>query len=365
MPRSTTLKLLHVLLLALASALFLFSLLAVFRAPFNFAWKLAIAATEWGYHIAPAGLVFFFGWNRGRLLRIAALLGLASTMLLLSPLVRAARLGELEVMPLLRGREVVQTTPVRLHNRIGQRDSLPIDFYPAKPTAGRAPLVIVIHGGSWRAGQPSDLAGLNHMLVQQGYAVAAITYRFAPANQHPVQLRDVYSAIAYLRSNASTLGFNDDVIALIGRSAGGHLALLAAYQRPDPAIKGVVSLYGPTDLAWGYANPGARLVIDTRGILEDFIGGTPSTLPAAYQQASPLMFGANAPPTLLIHGKRDELVNVRHSRRLADALRSAGKEVVYLELPWATHGCDYFLSGPCGQITTHAIQAFLARVTVR
>jgi acetyl esterase/lipase len=365
LPRSTTLRLLHVLLLALASVLFLFSLLAVFRAPFNFAWKLAIVATEWGYHIAPAGLVFFFGWNRGRLLRIAALLGVASTMLLLSPLIRATGLGQLDLMSLVRGSEVVRTTPVRLHNRIGQGDSLPIDFYPAKPTAGRAPLVIVIHGGSWRGGHPGELAGLNHMLVQQGYAVAAITYRLAPLNHHPVQLRDVNSAIAHLRSNADTLGFNGAAITLIGRSAGGHLALLAAYQRPEPAIKGVVSFYGPTDLIWGYEHPGPPLVIDTRGTLEDFLGGTPSTVPAAYQQASPLLFAANAPPTLLIHGTRDELVNVTHSRRLTDALRSAGKEVDYIELPWATHACDYFLFGPCGQITTQAILAFLTRVNAR
>jgi acetyl esterase/lipase len=188
------------------------------------------------------------------------------------------------------------------------------------------------------------------VLAHQGYAVAAIAYRFAPVHRFPAQSLDVRSAISLLRLRADELGFDPNAIALLGRSAGGQLALLAAYTQSDSAIKGVISFYGPTDLVWGYEHPAARLVIDSRGTLTDFIGGTPDKN-LEYRQASPLNYVRNAPPTLLIHGTRDELVNVRNSRRLASALTRAGKPVTFLELPWATHGCDYFLNGPCGQIS--------------
>ncbi|MGQ0812854.1 MAG: alpha/beta hydrolase family protein, partial [Gemmatimonadota bacterium] len=77
--------------------------------------------------------------------------------------------------------------------------------------------------------------------------------------------------------------------------------------------------------------------------------------------ASPVNFVATATPTLLIHGGRDELVFVQHSRMLADRLRRAGKTVDYLELPWSTHACDYVFNGPCGQMSARAVAAFLPK----
>ncbi len=360
--RSRTLTALQIMLVLSASVLFLFSLLAVFRAPSYLGWNLAIVATEWGYHIAPAGLLFLLGWKRGPLLRTAAILGGLSTLLLLSPLVRAARFDGVDLITLLTGGDVIETLPRRLHYSVGATDSLPIDYYAAASPGRTPPLVVVIHGGGWRGGSPGEFPGLNHVLAQRGYAVASIEYRFAPIHRFPAQLNDVRSAIAFLQQRSAELGFDPNAIALIGRSAGGHLALIAAYERPEPAIKGVVSFYGPTDLIWGYEHPAARRVYDTRSILEDFIGGTPSDHGAAYRDASPLFHIRNAPPTLLIHGARDELVSVNHSRRLEDALERAGKPVTYIELPWATHSCDYFPSGPCGQASTYAVVRFLEGV---
>ena len=68
----------------------------------------------------------------------------------------------------------------------------------------------------------------------------------------------------------------------------------------------------------------------------------------------------NAPPLLLIHGGRDELVFAEQSRRLAGRLDQAHARHLLLELPWATHGCDANPAGPGGQITTWAVERFLA-----
>jgi acetyl esterase/lipase len=361
-PGSRTVKAMHIGLFSIASVWFLFSLLAVFPAPFYLGWKLAIVATERGYYLAAAGLLFLAGRNRGPILRTAAILGVLSTLLLVSPVLRAARFDGLDAMPLLNLRDPAPVQPGRLHFQSGS-DSLPIDYYPAAASGRTPPLVVMIHGGSWRGGSQTELAGLNSVLAARGYAVAAMSYRFAPTHPYPAQLDDMQAAITLLRSRSRELGFDPNALVLMGRSSGAHLALLAAYQRPDPAIKGVVSFYGPTDLIWGYDHPAAPLVHDTHGVLEDFIGGPPSDRQTVYQHASPLTHIANAPPTLLIHGTRDELVNVRHSRRLADALRRAGKPVTYIELPWATHACDYFFTGPCGQISAYYVFGFLEGIT--
>src|SRR5918992_733748 len=70
-------------------------------------------------------------------------------------------------------------------------------------------------------------------------------------------------------------------LVLLGRSAGGQLALLVAYTAQDPAIRGVVSLYAPIDLRWGYAHPASPWIVDTRGILEGYLGGSPDQAPTA------------------------------------------------------------------------------------
>jgi acetyl esterase/lipase len=124
-----------------------------------------------------------------------------------------------------------------------------------------------------------------------------------------------------------------------------------------------VSYYGPAALRWGYANPAKRSIIDSSGILDAYLGGPPQTHGAQYDAASPLShIGQGAPPTLLINGLRDELVSPFHGEFLSDRLLRANVPHLFLRLPWASHGCDYVFSGPCGQITTYAVERFLSAV---
>jgi acetyl esterase/lipase len=255
---------------------------------------------------------------------------------------------------------------VRLEERVFNTpdgEKLGLDIY--KPGYNHAPLpgLLVIHGGSWQSGDNKDFIALNAYLAARDYIVAAIDYRLAPKWKFPAGRDDVLAAIAYLKVFGHEFGLDPNQLALLGRSAGGQLALLAAYTANEPAIKGVISVYGPTDLKFGYEQPAPKALIDTRGVLETYLGGPPATSDDTYFAASPINFVTPAsPPTLLIHGEHDAHVKLEESVRLEAKLGAAKVKHLLVTLPWATHGCDWSFSGPCGQISTYAIERFLGRV---
>src|SRR5262249_13532576 len=159
------------------------------------------------------------------------------------------------------------------------------------------------------------------------------------------------AAIAYLKVHAAELGIDPTRMALLGRASGGQLALLSAYTAGEPSIRGVVSLYGPSDLRFEYDHPVSKQLLDTRAALENYLGGSPTKAEGQYYAASPINFvTASAPPTLLIHGLRDQHVKAEETERLDAKLKQVGVKHYFLRLPWATHGCDWSLHGPCGQI---------------
>ena len=370
--------------------LLVLGLIAVVPSPNDWVWLLGVLVTEGGHWALVACLPLFApGWRRTRLSRAGVGLGLLGTLLLLTPLARAVafsrelpgaletrfavlgsmtpvvfpRPASLVVRSLFTG---VSSPAVRVEDHLFASidgEELRLDLY--RPAEDHAPLpgVIVIHGGSWQSGSRKDFPALNRYLAARGYVVAAVSYRFAPRFRFPAARDDVAAAITFLKRNAERLGLDASRLALVGRSAGGQLALVVAYTARDPAIRGVVSYYGPAALRWGYANPAKRSIIDSSGILDAYLGGPPQTHGAQYDAASPLShIGQGAPPTLLINGLRDELVSPFHGEFLSDRLLRANVPHLFLRLPWASHGCDYVFSGPCGQITTYAVERFLSAV---
>lgn len=237
---------------------------------------------------------------------------------------------------------------------------------PSRPV----PAVVVVHGGAWFQGDKSLYAfgWQDRWLAGQGYAVFDVQYRLS--GRWPAPLADVKCAVRWVRANAARFGVDPDRIALMGRSAGAHLALMAAYTANDarfPAgcltgsdathsderVQAVIAAYAPSDLRlW----PGER-----GGALDHLLGGLPSEVPDTYRDASPVTHvRAGLPPTLLIHGQRDRMVPPAQSELLANALRAAGVPTVLLRIPWGRHGVDSLLVGLTGPMIQYDVDRFLA-----
>ena len=108
---------------------------------------------------------------------------------------------------------------------------LNIHLYRAsrRPGPGRLPILVNIHGGSWQHGSPEEDATFTSYFARKGWAVFSLDYRLAPQWNHPAQIDDVLAAINWIVAHGAEYGADTSRIALAGRSAGGHLALLAAY----------------------------------------------------------------------------------------------------------------------------------------
>jgi acetyl esterase/lipase len=366
-----------------AVLLFLTALLGVLRAPTHLLWMLAIGVTEGGHFLALLCLGAAFPlWSNTWYGRAATGLCLVAAFLSITPVLRAAWLARdiprriheafpiastdrpqpLAFANLFLGLSPPDVQPQKLVYRDIEGSPLALDFYPSQDSKP-APLIVVIHGGSWNSGDNTDFIPMDRYLAGRGLAVADVLYRLAPQSPFPAASEDVRAAIAYLRNRAADLRIDPDRIVLLGRSAGGQIALHVACSANDPGIRGVISFYGPTDLFWSWEHPENPLVIDTRAKLTDYLGGGPSTSPSRYEGASPVRQASSAlPPVLLIHGGRDEVVSPYHSDTMARRLTELGVPNLYVSLPWATHGFDYFLQGPGSQISIYAIESFLGSV---
>jgi acetyl esterase/lipase len=239
---------------------------------------------------------------------------------------------------------------------------VPLKLNLYQPSAvGKYPAVIQVYGGAWRSGSANSNEKFSRYLASRGYVVVAIDYRHAPLYRFPVQLTDIQMAIDYVQKQANNWEIDPDKLAIIGRSAGGHLATLAAYQTDQVAIKAVVSYYSPVDLTAGYFDPPVPDPIDSRRVMRDFLGGTPTELPDLYKQASPgQLVNRQLPPTLLVYGGQDHLVESRFGRKLATNLQSFGTTTVFIEIPWANHAFDEIFNGPSNQLALYYTERFLA-----
>src|SRR5918995_1953930 len=166
---------------------------------------------------------------------------------------------------------------------------------PNSATTERRPAVVVVHGGGWRSGERSDFPSWDAWLADEGYVVFDIDYRLSPPPSWQDAPSDVACAIAWVKENAARYGVDPERIALMGRSAGGHLALLTAYEGDhaaptlgcaardarDTGVAAVVAFYPPTDLS--------RLAsLGYLGGMDGFVGGSLGTVPGRYRHLSPL-----------------------------------------------------------------------------
>lgn len=217
-----------------------------------------------------------------------------------------------------------------------------MDIYlPANRSDANTKVFVMIHGGAWTAGDKSDFNSTIPS-IQSGlsnYTIININYRLAvppSTNLWPTQINDVNAAFDYIIANANYYHYNPNKIVVMGASAGAHLGMLKAYKyNSNNRIKTVVDYFGPTDMADLY-NFQVGL---QKQLFELFMGGTPTSVPTVYTNASPLFsVNASSPPTIIFHGTADNVVPLSQSTRLKTALQTASVTQQYTEYVGDGHG---------------------------
>lgn len=288
-----------------------------------------------------------------------------------------------------------------------------------RPPPGVAPsgvAIVYLHGSAWYL-LDKDVGTRTFFahLAAQGHVVIDVAYRLCPEADVFGMVADAKRAVAWVKARAVELGVSPDRIVLMGGSAGGHVALLAAYtpEHPDltpgdlrdvdTSVLAVVSYYGVVDLR-AYeetarrfeppdgapervrpVRPGPFAARLYRGIfgrtlrpdllpplpphrhmMRDLVGGLPGEIGARFDLASPIHHVNPACPiTLHFQPEHDHIVPVESARHFHRALVEAGVPSLYLELPRAMHAFDLLvppLLSPAGQAALHDLERFLARI---
>lgn len=224
---------------------------------------------------------------------------------------------------------------------------------PAAPTG--APLIVFLHGGFWRQEYDRTHTGpLAEALAGSGFVVATPEYRrTGGAGGWPATFDDVAAAVRHTPGLVRSAGVAvaESGVILAGHSAGGHLALWVAPSSAE-RVAGVVALAPVADLTLAY-----ELDLD-QGAVAALLGGGPAEFPERYAAADPRHRVPLGVRLEIVHGRRDRVVPVTLSRRLAAAARVAG-DAVALDEP----DCDHFaVIDPDSSAWWH-VSAAVGRVT--
>jgi alpha-L-fucosidase 2 len=211
------------------------------------------------------------------------------------------------------------------------------------PGPGPFPAVVIVHGGGWvRGDRRTDVAPLFRPLEDAGIAWFSVDYRLLRNfSEFSAPIDDVRNAVVWVRQHANQYHVDPDRVVLIGESAGGQLAAMAALNpKPGGSVQGVVAFYAPTNLA-ALAKNSDLIPSQVRASLM----GTPleALLLAGLRQLSPIeKVAPGAPPFLLIHGTGDGLVPFSQSQAMCARLKAAGSSCDLIPVADAGHGIRWW-----------------------
>lgn len=207
-----------------------------------------------------------------------------------------------------------------------------------RPPAAGWPVVILVHGGFWRDQYRRDLMEpLARDLSARGLASWNVEYRrVGPTGGGvPTTLEDVAAAVDELAEVVDATPIDLARVAVVGHSAGGHLALWVAGRSRLPAGAPGASPSVVPRVVVGQA-PAACLAAGQDlgdGAVADFVGGSPQEVPERYRVADPAGLVGHGCPVLLVHGEADDVVPVEQSERYEAAASAAGDPVTLVRLP--------------------------------
>jgi acetyl esterase/lipase len=379
-----------------SAAMFFIVVWIIVPAPSALIWLLSIAAGEWSlwFSIFSLLLIFLsvyfliFGGDV-KFWTITLIFSLAAFVISLYPLLSSLKVARennvtLSLTEYFSGLKF-QKSPensftTRTFANVDGKD-LKMDIYaPQTQNENNGAAIISVHGGGWNARTRNDFPQWNEWFAANGYTVFDIDYRLAPQPNYLTATADVKCAIQWIKNRAEEFKISSDRIVIFGRSAGAHLALLAAYsagnkdlppscESPDQTenVRAVVSVYAPIDMFWGFDNPANLRVLDGPKVLSDFLGGDPHSseeIKNRFTLATPTAhISPETPPTLFIHGGKDQLVR-EENMFFADE-KLTGNNVAHktIFIPYAQHGFDYNIHGIGSQIIKPVMLDFLKENT--
>jgi acetyl esterase/lipase len=223
------------------------------------------------------------------------------------------------------------------------------------PGTQSGPLIVYIHGGAWRSGDKADVPILD--LLSAGFPIASVNYRLTPEAPFPANIHDIKAAIRFLRATQTDHRIDATRIAIIGSSAGGHLAALVGVTNGHPELEGkigthldqsssvqaIVSFYGASNLTTILSQSTSHGLKVRVPALQLLLGSQPTENPALAKLASPVFhLDKNDPPLLLIHGDADPQMPPDQSAEFAAAYRQHKLKVEHIILPGSVHGGPEF-----------------------
>ncbi len=244
------------------------------------------------------------------------------------------------------------------------------------PCNDKLPVVIWINGGGWRGVDKNMQAPDFVYLAEAGYAVACVYYRSSIGEGHfPDQVEDILTAVRFLRSHADKYGLDPDKIAVMGRSAGGHLASFAAmnldrwiseeWNDVSSHVNACVDMFGPTDMCALYdydakhiGKDGYRWKTMEETHTAVFMGGDMTTLRERCYEASPINYiNDKMCPILIMHGTEDPAIPYQISEEFYNAITAHGLDdrADFVLLENGGHGTREFSQN----LTKHTVLEFL------
>lgn len=252
------------------------------------------------------------------------------------------------------------------------RRDLKMDLiYPEDMEERTYPCIVWICGGGWlRMDKSAHLAYLAQ-LAQKGFAVASVEYRTSNEGSFPMQLVDVKAAIRYLKAHAERYRINPDAFGVMGESAGGYLACMAAldmdaslevgdYLEQSSEVQAACPWYPPTDLTTFPHENEKQAAASAESLM---MGFSVVDHPEKAKENSPVSkVTPAAPPIFIIHGNEDKTVPFSQSEELYEVLEKAGCDVTLLALDGADHAdLMFFQEKVWEQITEFFIRTLVEK----
>ena len=225
-----------------------------------------------------------------------------------------------------------------------------LDICVPKNKSGNVGVMLYIHGGGWISGDKEVYTDMLKENAERGYITAALNYRYANGNRVTCEdiLDDIQKSVEKIKSLAGEYNLNANKLMLLGGSAGAHLALMYAYTRAEASSitpTAVVSYAGPTDLCdenfytTQYVDDIKEMISMISGVKlkRSSVSGNSEELLAA----SPIKYiNEDCVPTLICHGKKDDVVPYSNAVALDATLTMYGVEHDFISFPNSGHGLE-------------------------